>query len=508
MASTVFSWSSEDWLNKVGIGLVLFGLIFLFKYAIDKAWLTPLVRVLFGAGLGVLLLGVGLRIRQDRHRLGQVLQGGGIATFYVTLFAAFQLYSLLPYGIAFACMVGVTLLAFGLSVWQADALLAVIGTLGGLGTPYLLYTGGGEVAALVGYTCLLLVCPAVLYLKQGWRSLLWTAALGGWLSLGIAVADINPNAPVAERWIVQASLIFAWVVFWGVPLLRDVLQAGRPSSPPQPVKKWRFVASPVHLLTVTAPLITLGGSRFVWSLAESTWGWVAFGVCLFYGLLAWWLRVGGLRRLAATHALSAAVLFTLGCSLLFEGEVLLLALTAEAVAVHLLAGRFADPLLRWAGHILFLSSVAWLIDRLFTPVGQMLTLLSSPSLSALAVIVAGAGVSFAFSETITKNVYRLAAHVFMLGWFFQVFVHLPAGQAYVSVAWGVYAVVLLIFGLRLDLKLLRHTAFATFLLIVAKLFLVDLAEVAALWRVLLFLGFGGLFLLLSYFLPNLWKHAE
>ncbi len=36
-----------------------------------------------------------------------------------------------------------------------------------------------------------------------------------------------------------------------------------------------------------------------------------------------------------------------------------------------------------------------------------------------------------------------------------------------------------------------------------KLFLVDLAEVEALWRVLLFLGFGGLFLALSYYLRYL-----
>ena len=37
-------------------------------------------------------------------------------------------------------------------------------------------------------------------------------------------------------------------------------------------------------------------------------------------------------------------------------------------------------------------------------------------------------------------------------------------------------------------------------LAVGKLFLVDLIDVEAIWRVLLFLGFGGLFLALSYYL--------
>ena len=37
-------------------------------------------------------------------------------------------------------------------------------------------------------------------------------------------------------------------------------------------------------------------------------------------------------------------------------------------------------------------------------------------------------------------------------------------------------------------------------LVAAKLLLVDMAELEAVWRILLFLGFGGGFLLLSYFI--------
>lgn len=48
------SW--EWWLNKIGIGLLLFGLAFLFKFSIDQGWLSPPVRVGFGLALGVGLL--------------------------------------------------------------------------------------------------------------------------------------------------------------------------------------------------------------------------------------------------------------------------------------------------------------------------------------------------------------------------------------------------------------------------------------------------------------------
>jgi uncharacterized membrane protein len=49
---------------------------------------------------------------------------------------------------------------------------------------------------------------------------------------------------------------------------------------------------------------------------------------------------------------------------------------------------------------------------------------------------------------------------------------------------------------------------ATLFLVVGKLFLVDLAGVEAVWRILLFLGFGGLFLVLGYYLQHLWRPAR
>jgi uncharacterized membrane protein len=45
-------------------------------------------------------------------------------------------------------------------------------------------------------------------------------------------------------------------------------------------------------------------------------------------------------------------------------------------------------------------------------------------------------------------------------------------------------------------------------LVVLKLFLVDLDEVEPLLRVLLFLGFGIIFLVLSYLLPNLFRRSS
>ena len=67
---------------------------------------------------------------------------------------------------------------------------------------------------------------------------------------------------------------------------------------------------------------------------------------------------------------------------------------------------------------------------------------------------------------------------------------------------------MLVAGLRLDHAYLIRGGVATLFLVVAKLFLWDLAALDPLWRVLLFLGFGGMFLLLSYYLRNLWNPRD
>ncbi len=62
----------------------------------------------------------------------------------------------------------------------------------------------------------------------------------------------------------------------------------------------------------------------------------------------------------------------------------------------------------------------------------------------------------------------------------------------------------LIPGLRFVHARLVRGALAILLLVVGKLFLVDLAKVDAVWRVPLFPSFGRLIITLSYYLRSLW----
>jgi uncharacterized membrane protein len=131
--------------------------------AIDNNWIGPLGRVLIG-----LLAGAGIVAWSERlYRRGYAgfsysLKALGSGILYLSLWAAFSLFNLVPAVAAFAAMMLVTAFS-GFLAWVQDAeLLALYGILGGLATPLLLATGGNHEVTL--FTYLLALDFAVLVL--------------------------------------------------------------------------------------------------------------------------------------------------------------------------------------------------------------------------------------------------------------------------------------------------------------------------------------------------------
>ncbi len=615
---------SEDWLSYVGMGLLLFGLAFLFKYSIEQGWLGPPVRVGFGALTGGALLAGGLRLYDERPRLRQVLLGGSSATFYGTVFAAYQLYGLVSYPVAFGSMVAITILSIGLALQQDYASMAVIGTAGGLGTPFLLYADVGGVSGLVVYTCIVLGGAMAVYLYRGWRSLLYTTVAGGWLVLLVPCVDaaLGASRP-AGAWVLQSGIVVAWLLLGGVPVLRAVLRRRAPDQwplPPTPVATWRRALAgrrPAYGLVPASPFAALAASRLLWAGSDLLWAGVAGGGALLYGAVYLGLRRESLLRYAPPHGLVAAVLATYALSEVVGGATLLLVWAVEAALLLGLAHRLEDRLLRISGHVIFGIVAVWLGRRFAALEFDALPLVSPGALSEL--VALGAGVAalrwvrgpflrrlyqsllilgrFGWwtNELVvfpqggaylllvgagsglvllwlgrwrTESLYRYAGHAIFgvlvgalsvrlggstaeglplvglgalcelavlgsgllaaqwcrqpwgrrlyqgavlvgwLGWWMHELLPVPNGQAYISAAWGTTAVLLLAAGAWHRKSLVQKAGLAVLALFVGKLFFVDLAALSALWRIAMFLGAGGVFLLLSYALPGLGGNRE
>ncbi len=82
----------ENWLNKVGIAILVLGIGFFVKYAIDKNWIGEIGRVLIGISVGGILIGTAHFLRKKYHAFSSVLIGGGISVFYYTISIAYHDY--------------------------------------------------------------------------------------------------------------------------------------------------------------------------------------------------------------------------------------------------------------------------------------------------------------------------------------------------------------------------------------------------------------------------------
>lgn len=270
----------QFWISRIGIGLLLAGVAYLFKYAVDQGWLTPPIRVAFGVALGAALAIIGFRVQRQERWFSQVMAGGAAATWYITGFAAFQLLHVVSFPIAFAFMVLVTAFTFWSALRQDEAVLAVLAAVGGLGTPFFLYTEAGSVPGLMAYTCLVLLGTSAIYLFKGWQSLLWTTALGACLVVALGFrTDAFP-----ERVALQTGIVVIWLLFWLVPVGRELLverdpaRWGRAVRAARPLGGAHWIAwsqGDLAVLVVAAAVLALFASRAVWTVGDVRWGAIA-----------------------------------------------------------------------------------------------------------------------------------------------------------------------------------------------------------------------------------------
>jgi uncharacterized membrane protein len=490
----------QFWISRLGIGLVLLSVVFLFDYAIDRGWLTPPIRVAIGITLGVALAVIGLRVRRKELWFSQLMLGGASASWYITGFAAFQLLHVFSYPVAFAFMVLVTGLTFWAGIREDGAALGVLGAIGGLGTPVFLYTGQGSVPGLVGYTCLVLLGTSGIYLLKGWRSLLWTSVIGGWIVFLIAFANLTPG----DLWALQAGIVAAWLILWLVTVGRAWLANSHPAKWPVPKSRLADQLSraeiavhrhgDVALLTAGTPVGVLFFSRAIWEAGDALWGAITLGAaCLYAGAAAFIRRKDDLKLLASAHIVGSAILAVIAVALFFDHDLQIFLWTVLAVAFFYLGQRLEETSLRPCGHVLSIIIAFWLFQRLTAEGGAETAVFTARGISDAGVVL-GFLVASKWSGGDSAKWYQLAAHAAFLGWLWREFAALPAGQAIVTASFGAYGLTLLAASAKT-----RKIGLATLLVAVAKLFLVDLDRVDPFLRILLFLGFGALFLAISYY---------
>ena len=201
---------ASQWLLRLGILILVIGVGFFLKYSFDHNLIKPIARVAMAAGAGLGLLTVGTRLLGDRYQVfGQGLMGGGLATLYFSVYAAARFYQLIDPITAFALMGLITVLAGGISVRFNTMLVAVLGILGGYGTPLMLPTSGVDFIGLFGY--MLILGVGVLGLCY-WKNWPLVNLLSFACTYGLYFSAIRAYT-VADFWNVMPFLTAFFILF-------------------------------------------------------------------------------------------------------------------------------------------------------------------------------------------------------------------------------------------------------------------------------------------------------
>ncbi len=177
----------ENLANKIGIAILVLGIGFFVKYAIDQNWINETGRVCIGIVCGIIMIGIAHFLRNTYRSFSSVMAGGGIAVFYFTIAFAFHEYGMFSQTIAFVIMVIITSFAVAISLLYNRIELAVIAVAGGFLAPFLVSNGSGNYMVLFSYLIILNIgILAISYFKK-WPllhilSFFFTLIIyGGWL---------------------------------------------------------------------------------------------------------------------------------------------------------------------------------------------------------------------------------------------------------------------------------------------------------------------------------------
>ncbi len=349
---------------KVGAIVLLVGVGLLIREASRRGIFTLTIeaRLIAVAVFALILLAMGWRQRERRPIYGRSLQGAAIAVLYLTTYAAFEVYDLVPTAAAAVVVILVTVGAGVLAVTQDARILAVLGIIGGFLAPVLSYSRPDDYVVVFSfYTVLSAAIIAVAWFKV-WPSL---NLLGLAFNFGIAAFWLLGRY-AEEDWPSVQPFIATFVLMY---MVLPVLFAVR--EPPSIRRPWTaslvfgapfmglglqylVIGHTSHGVAVSA-LVLMGleivlyvvARRLGEDVGEIAESFAALAIAFAAISVPLWLDA---YYMAVAWALQGAILLWFGCrrsrGLAIAGGALLQLMAAAAFATHLARTLpYADGLL-------------------------------------------------------------------------------------------------------------------------------------------------------------------
>jgi uncharacterized membrane protein len=529
LGATISEWfssrSPEWWLSRLGVGFVVIAILFLYSYAVDQGWITPPVRVLAGALVGAVLFWWATRTEGDAKTpagfgMRQVLYGGGLAVWYVTAYAAAVWYGVISMGSARLLFFVLGIVSTWIALDERREIFAFIAVATSFATPFILPAPLTSIAPFALYLGAVAAMGLFIYLLRGWPSTIWITFIAFWMILSGTVLFSGGGSVAAHGSIaVTILLILAGPAFTRVTSLRRQLLAigskryteapiseaterlmdamsalskalGGGTSSPDSLALW--------VMTLLSPIMTVSILAGIWPAVPAEASGLVL-VALGSAALSYGMRPIADRELRQVVFTGAALWSLLGILKIAPSpEGLALASLYAAVVLVYIRKALIGPRTIAKVTIVIALAVVFGHELSFGPSGFLRWRWLVAELVAL-------GSSAIISKTLiadrTERIQGavLAGLTYLTSLVVILNVLEPIWAPLVTATYAVFGAVLLVMSKRRGgERLLRQLGGVTMIIVVARLFFVDLASVETIWRVLLFLVVGAVFLYAGY----------
>ncbi|HEX3967247.1 MAG TPA: DUF2339 domain-containing protein [Edaphobacter sp.] len=513
--------------SRIGIVALLVATTLFLKWAIDNHWIGPIGRIAAGLIAGAAIVVWSERFRKHGfNAFSYSLKAVGSGALYLSLWAAFQLYHLLPAGAALGAMILVTAWNAYMAWSQNSQILAAYALAGGFATPLLLSTGGNHEIFLFTYILAIDIAVVALVRLKAWPLLLlgaFPATVGffiGWYAEFFG--GFNVGEPVA----ITTVFIVLFFVAFVVPSI-GIGEAKRSSMP------------------ITEILLPLANAIFValalYSVLQDShhhellpWVAVLLGA-IYLGLM----RLPQARVTSAVHLSLAVVFLTIAIPLKASGHWITIGWLAEGVALLWVSARLSGPapeptavsvhciLRRLAAAALALGFCGLLVQPFWLYSGIDTAFLNSrfaTSLFGIAALAASASIALharrhedaaspswlqiAGGSIIALNLAAVLACVRELDTAWRQTYGNPEADLKRSLAVSaflmLYGAGLLAAGFWKRSAFLRWQAIILLAFTIGKTFLYDTRDLSQGYRILSFLGLGALLMAISFAYQKDW----
>ncbi|EJR52951.1 hypothetical protein IIO_05968 [Bacillus cereus VD115] len=218
----------QTWLPRIFVGIMLLGVIWLFKAGVDAGLLTPAIRIVFGIALSIGLYYIGdIQIKRERQSLGLVLAGGSITGIVLTTFAAHYLYGFIPASIAFICNIVWVILGIYLAKKYQSEYLTIFVAVGAFFVPFLLNSTTPNPYIFFGYETILTLSLLWYALKNRYKYLYMISYVVAAIVLFVFFAVMSI---LVENLQIQLTIVYGVIhllLFWHMFSEKEFIQEAR-----------------------------------------------------------------------------------------------------------------------------------------------------------------------------------------------------------------------------------------------------------------------------------------